>query len=137
VHEATRIALAAGSSEIFVSVAMLGDPSVRVTTPVSHTVMLKGVNHGERTTHRALDIKFARSAVDGVAVIGLVGMGAMMHGGMIGAREPGGTTAGMMGGSMMGGMMLYMGLTWIVMLGLVGVFIYLIITAGRHANSQT
>ena len=72
-----------------------------------------------------------------LAVIGLVGMGAMMHGGMMGAREPGGTTAGMMDGSMMGGMMLYMGLTWIVMLGLVGVFIYLIIMAGRHANSQT
>lgn len=72
-----------------------------------------------------------------LAVIGLVGMGAMMHGGMMGAREPGGTTTGMLGGSMMDGMMLYMGLTWIVMLGLVGVFIYLIITAGRHANSQT
>jgi uncharacterized membrane protein len=68
-----------------------------------------------------------------LAVIGLVGMGAMMHGGMMGAREPG----GMMGGGMMGGMMLYMGLTWIVMLGLVGVFIYLIVTAGRHANSRT
>jgi uncharacterized membrane protein len=38
---------------------------------------------------------------------------------------------------MMGGMMLYMGLTWIIMLGLVGVFIYLIVTAGRHADSQT
>jgi uncharacterized membrane protein len=38
---------------------------------------------------------------------------------------------------MMGGRMLYMGLTWIVMLGLVGVFIYLIVTAGRHANSRT
>jgi uncharacterized membrane protein len=72
-----------------------------------------------------------------LAVIGLVGMGAMMHGGMRGAREPGGMTDGMMGGGMMGGMMLYMGLTWIVMLGLVGVFIYLIVTAGRHANSRT
>jgi uncharacterized membrane protein len=68
-----------------------------------------------------------------LAVIGLVGMGAMMHGGMMGAREPGGMTDGMMGG----GMMLYMGLTWIVMLGLVGVFIYLIVTAGRRANSRT
>ena len=72
-----------------------------------------------------------------LAVIGLVGMGAMMHGGMMGAQEPGGTTDGMMGGGMMGGMMLYMGLTWIVMLGLVGVFIYLIVTAGRRANSRT
>ena len=72
-----------------------------------------------------------------LAVIGLVGMGAMMHGGMRGAREPGGMTDGMMGGGMMGGMMLYMGLTWIVMLGLVGVFIYLIVTVGRHANSRT
>jgi uncharacterized membrane protein len=72
-----------------------------------------------------------------LAVIGLGGMGAMMHGGMMGAREPGGTTEGMMGGSMMSGMMLHMGLTWIVMLGLVGVFIYLIVAARRHANSQT
>ncbi len=72
-----------------------------------------------------------------LAVIGMVGMGAMMHGGMMGTREPGGTTDGMMGGGMMGGMMLHMGLTWIVMLGLVGVFIYLISTAGRHADSQT
>ena len=72
-----------------------------------------------------------------LAVIGLVGMGAMMHGGMMGTQEPGGTTDGMMGGGMMGGMMLYMGLTWIVMLGLVGVFIYLIVTAGRHTNSRT
>ena len=73
-----------------------------------------------------------------LAIIGLVGMGAMMHDGMRGIQEPGGTTDGMMGGGMMGGgMMLYMGLTWIIMLGLVGVFIYLIITAGRHADSQT
>ena len=72
-----------------------------------------------------------------LAVIGLVGMGAMMHDGMMGAREPGGTTGSMISGGMMGGMMLYMGLTWLVMLGLVGVFIYLIITAGRHTNSQT
>lgn len=72
-----------------------------------------------------------------LAVIGLVGMGAMMPGGMMGAQAPGGTTDGMMGGGMMGGMMLYMGLTWIIMLGLVGVFIYLIVTAGRHANSRT
>lgn len=68
-----------------------------------------------------------------LAAIGLVGMGAMMHGGMMGAQEPGGMTDGMMGS----GMMLYMGLTWIVMLGLVGVFIYLILTAGRHTDSQT
>ena len=72
-----------------------------------------------------------------LAIIGLVGMGAMMHGGMMGAQEPGRTMDGMMGGGMMGGMMLYIGLTWIVMLGLVGVFIYLIITAGHHANNQT
>ena len=72
-----------------------------------------------------------------LAVIGLVGMGAMMHGGMMGAREPGGMADGMMGGGMMIGMMLHMGLTWIVMLGLVGVFIYLIITARHHADSPT
>jgi hypothetical protein len=52
-----------------------------------------------------------------LAVIGLVGMGAMMHGGMMGTWEPGGTTDGMMGGSMMISMMLHMGLTWIVMHG--------------------
>src|SRR5438105_2650632 len=72
-----------------------------------------------------------------LAVIGMVGMGAMMHGGMMGTREPGGTTDGMMGNGMMVGMMLHMGLTWLVMLGLVGVFIYLIVTARRHADSQT
>jgi uncharacterized membrane protein len=72
-----------------------------------------------------------------LAVIGLVGMGTMMHGGMMGAQESGGTMDGMMGGGMMGGMMLYMGLTWIIMLGLVGVFIYLIITARRHADHHT
>jgi uncharacterized membrane protein len=71
-----------------------------------------------------------------LAIIGLVGMGAMMHGGMMSARGPGGTMDGMMGGGMIG-MMLHMGLTWIVMLGLVGVFIYLIVTARRHADSPT
>ncbi|MGH8630075.1 MAG: hypothetical protein ACREU7_04815 [Burkholderiales bacterium] len=71
-----------------------------------------------------------------LAITGLVGMGAMMHGGMMGIQEPGRTTDGIMGGMMIG-MMLHMGLTWIVMLGLVGIFIYLITTVGRHADSQT
>jgi hypothetical protein len=66
------------------------------------------------------------------SVIALVGSFSM--GGMMGGR-------GMMGGGMMGdsatmgiwmvGMMMHTALTWVVMLGLVGVFVYLIITTRR------
>jgi hypothetical protein len=59
------------------------------------------------------------------AVIGLARMGVMMDGGMMWAREMGGTMNGMMMG-----MMLHIVLTWVVMLGLVGIFIYLVATAG-------
>jgi hypothetical protein len=38
-----------------------------------------------------------------------------------------------MTGEWMTGMMLEMGLTWLVMLGLVGIFVYLIVTARRTA----
>src|SRR2546425_13095469 len=65
VHEAARIASVADGGEILVSVATLGDPGIRVTASVPHTLMLKGDDHGERTTHRALGAQFARSAVDG------------------------------------------------------------------------
>jgi uncharacterized membrane protein len=58
------------------------------------------------------------------AVIGLARMGTMMDGGMMRAKEMGGTMNGMMMG-----MMLHMVLTWVVMLGLVGIFIYLVATA--------
>jgi uncharacterized membrane protein len=53
------------------------------------------------------------------AVLALVGLFTMGCCGMLG---PGG---------MMGGMMLQMTLTWLVMLGLVGVFVYLILTGRR------
>jgi hypothetical protein len=72
----------------------------------------------EKGLRTALWVFSARAVLwTAFAVIGLVGMGAMMPGGMMGAREPGETTDGMMGGGMMIGMRLHMGLTWIVMLG--------------------
>ena len=40
---------------------------------------------------------------------------------------------GMMHGGWMAGMMVELTLTWLVMLGLVGVFVYLVITARRTA----
>jgi hypothetical protein len=53
-------------------------------------------------------------------------MGGMMGGGgMMRDMQAG----GMMGGGWMAGMMLQMTLTWVVILGLVGVFIYLVVTA--------
>jgi hypothetical protein len=57
-------------------------------------------------------------------------MGGMMgNSGMMGGMHQG----GMMGGGWMAGMMLHMTLTWLVMLGLVGVFVYLILSARRGA----
>lgn len=65
-----------------------------------------------------------------IALVGFVAMGGMMgDSGMMGGMHQG----GMMGGAWMPGMMLHMTLTWLVMLGLVGVFIYLIVTARRGA----
>jgi uncharacterized membrane protein len=64
-------------------------------------------------------------------LVGLAGMRTMMSSGMMRPGETGGTMHGMMGDGMMMGMMLHMALTWIIMLGLVGVFIYLIVTARR------
>ena len=53
----------------------------------------------------------------------------------------GGTMSGMMGdgtgmGSMMW-MMVTMGLTWVVMLGLDGIFVYLVVTARRATRSRS
>ena len=56
-----------------------------------------------------------------IAVVGFLAMGGMMGG------------CGTMGGGWMVGMMLATTLTWVVMLGLVGVFVYLIVTARRGA----
>jgi len=44
VHEAARIALAAGDGEILGSVATLGDPGVRVTASVPRTLTLHGIS---------------------------------------------------------------------------------------------
>jgi len=44
VHEAARIALAVGDSEILGSVATLGDPGVRVTASVPRTLTLHGIS---------------------------------------------------------------------------------------------
>jgi hypothetical protein len=68
--------------------------------------------------------------------------GMMMGGGMMG--QGGGATGtatgggGMMGGAMTGGMMWMMpmmGLTWVVMLGLDAVFVYLVVSALRARRS--
>ena len=66
-----------------------------------------------------------------IALISVFTMG--FCGGMMGHSD---IMRGMHGGGMMGegwlaGMMLLMTLTWLVMLGLVGVFVYLIVTARR------
>ena len=61
-----------------------------------------------------------------IALVGFLAMGGMMGGGMMRDNT-------MMGGGWMVGMMLEMTLTWVVMLGLVGVFVYLIVTARRGA----
>ncbi len=78
-----------------------------------------------------------------LALIGLFRMGGMMGGGMMGGGMMGGGMmgdsgmmggmrgGGMMGGGWMAGMVLHMTLTWLVMLGLTGVFIYLVVTAKR------
>jgi uncharacterized membrane protein len=66
-----------------------------------------------------------------IALIGLAVMGATMSGGMMRPGGMGGMMNGTMGGGMMMGMMFHMALTWIVMIGLVGVFIYLVVTARR------
>ncbi len=62
-----------------------------------------------------------------LALVGWFSMGGMMGRGSMGD----GGMMGMMGG-MMGGMMLHMGLTWLVMLGLDAVFVYLVVS-GRRA----
>jgi uncharacterized membrane protein len=61
------------------------------------------------------------------ALIEVFTMGSMMRGGMMRGDHM------MGGGGMMGGMIVHMALTWIVMLGLDGVFVYLV-TAGRRAS---
>lgn len=73
-----------------------------------------------------------------IAVIGLVTTGCcgmpggrmMAGGGMMRGMHDG----GMMGGAwMMSGMILELALTWVVMLGLVGVFVHLIVSRRRAA----
>jgi len=63
-------------------------------------------------------------------IIALVGLATMGHGGMMGGGVMG--ESGMMRGGWMGGMMLHMTLTWVVMLGLVGVFVYLLVSVRRE-----
>ena len=66
-----------------------------------------------------------------VTLISWADMSAMMSGGMMRPGDMGGMMNSMMGSSMTMGMMLHMALTWFVMVGLVGVFIYLVVTARR------
>ncbi len=63
-----------------------------------------------------------------IAVTCLAGMAGTMGGRIMRPEGMGGTMNGMMGSGVMMGMMV---LTWIVMLGLVGVFIYLVVMALR------
>jgi uncharacterized membrane protein len=69
------------------------------------------------------------------ALIVVADMDAMM-GGMMRPGSTGGNMNDLMGGGMMMGMMLHMALTGIVMIGLVGVFIYLIVTAKRAGRGE-
>ncbi len=67
---------------------------------------------------------------------GMMGQGAGGRGGMMSDTAMRGGMAG--GGWMMGGMMwmmLAMGLTWLVMLGLDAIFVYLVVTALRRRRS--
>jgi uncharacterized membrane protein len=67
-----------------------------------------------------------------IAVICLAGMAGTMGGRMMRPEGMEGTMNGMMGGGVMMGMMV---LTWIVMLVLVGVFIYLVVMALRSRRT--
>ncbi|MEO8089923.1 MAG: hypothetical protein ABI703_06480 [Gemmatimonadales bacterium] len=74
-----------------------------------------------------------------LALIGWFTMGGMMSGMGESARMGGGmhaTMDGMMGGGMMTGMMVHRTLTWVVMLGLIGVFIYLGTTSRRNRRTD-
>ncbi len=68
---------------------------------------------------------------------GMMGMGTMGGQGMMGGDRTMGAHHGM-GGMMMSGMMLHMGLTWLVMLGLDGLFVYLVASGrrGRQAGER-
>lgn len=72
-----------------------------------------------------------------IALVGVftVGRGGMMNGGMMGSSGMAGGmhASGSMGSGLVAGMMVHMALTWLVMLGLVGVFVYLAVTARRTA----
>lgn len=83
-----------------------------------------------------------------LALIGWFTMGGMMSRGRMGGMMSGmgesarmgggmhGTMDGMMGGGMMMGMMVHRTLTWVVMLGLIGVFIYLGTTSRRNRRTD-
>ncbi len=78
-----------------------------------------------------------------IALIGVFTMGGMMGHGMMGGMmsgmgegaRMGGGIHGAMDGGMMMGMMVHKTLTWVVMLGLVGVFIYMIATTRRSRQA--
>lgn len=67
------------------------------------------------------------------SMVGMMGGGSMMGGGMMDGSGMVGRHGGMMGGmgGMMMGILVHRVLTWIVMLGLDAVFIYLLVTRGR------
>lgn len=71
-----------------------------------------------------------------LALVGWLSMGGMQCCGMMSGEAMSGGMVGMTGG-MMGRMMLHMALTWLVMLGLDGVFIYLLVSRGRDRRDGT
>lgn len=66
--------------------------------------------------------------MSGSGMCGMAGSGGMMPGGMMSGGMP-------MGGAM-GWMMLGMAVTWLVMLGLVGMFVSLIVTLFRDRSNR-
>ncbi|MGH7510009.1 MAG: hypothetical protein ACREA0_02980 [bacterium] len=64
-----------------------------------------------------------------ISLVGMLSMVGMMGGSSAMIYRHGGMMGGM--GGMMMGAMVHLGLTWIVMLGLDGVFIYLLVTRAR------
>jgi hypothetical protein len=84
------------------------------------------------TTYNAVDPELSCPALDDYRSYLLGWMASTMGGRMMRPEGMGGTMNGMMGGGVMMGMMV---LTWIFMIGLVGVFIYLIVMALRSRRT--
>ncbi len=69
--------------------------------------------------------------LDIIGLAAMRGRGGMMGGMMNGMMHGGGNGHSSMGGMATSGMMVHMALTWLVMLGLDAVFVYLVATSRR------